>query len=134
MPTTINAQATTGLLTTADGSGIVKLQSDGKTTNALGWINFDGTLSSPITSRASYNFSSVTKNGTGDYTTTFINSLSDSNYVPTITLGNYFTVGCSGGGYTNATRVASSFRVRTLNATQSGTQDIDTAYVAIFGN
>ena len=80
MTTTINAQATNGLLTTADGSGIVKLQSDGKTTNSIGWINF-GYVSSSVTTRASYNISSVTRNGTGIYTLAFTNTTSDANYI-----------------------------------------------------
>lgn len=43
------------------------------------WVNFDGTTS-PGTIRASFNISSVTRNGTGDYTANFTNSLSDTNY------------------------------------------------------
>lgn len=49
------------------------------------WVNFDGTLSTPITPRASYNVSSVTVNGTGDYTINFTNALSDANYSSVIT-------------------------------------------------
>ena len=44
------------------------------------WVNFNGTLSSPITPRASYNVSTVTKNGTGDYTITFTTAMPDENY------------------------------------------------------
>ena len=44
------------------------------------WVNFDGTAATPITPRASFNVSSVTKNGTGDYTINFTNSLPDANY------------------------------------------------------
>ena len=60
MTTTINAQATTGLLTTADGSGIVKLQSNGVATNALGWAKttWNGTT---FATAASFNFSSITR-------------------------------------------------------------------------
>jgi hypothetical protein len=82
MPVTINAQATTGLLTTADGSGIVKLQSNGVATNSLGWVNYNGT--SPAV-RSSYNISSVTKNSTGIYVLNFTNSQSDANYAATAT-------------------------------------------------
>lgn len=81
MASTINASASsTGLVTTADGSGIVKLQSNGVTTNSLGWINYNG--SSPGV-RSSYNFSSVTKAGTGRYTYNFTNNTTDANYCPT---------------------------------------------------
>lgn len=77
MVTTINAQATTGLLTSADGSGIVQVQSNGKTVTALAWVNFNGTNGSI---RSSYNVSSVSRTGTGAYTINFTNSISDTNY------------------------------------------------------
>ena len=79
MTTTINAVSGTGLTQTSDGSGIVKLQSNGVATNALVWVNF-GYISSAITIRSSYNVSSVTRNGTGDYTINFTNALPDTNY------------------------------------------------------
>lgn len=79
MTTTINAATSTGLAVSSDGSGIVKLQSNGVTTNALAWVCFNGTTS-PGTIRSAYNVSSVTKNGTGDYTANFTNALSDANY------------------------------------------------------
>jgi len=47
---------------------------------AKAWVNFDGTTASPSTIRASYNVSSVTKNGTGDYTINFTTALADANY------------------------------------------------------
>lgn len=77
MTTTINASTSTGLVSTADTSGIIKLQSNGVTTNALAWVNFAGASG---TRAANYNVSSVTRNGTGDYTITFTNALSDTNY------------------------------------------------------
>lgn len=43
------------------------------------WVNFNGTTS-PGTIRASYNVSSVTKNGTGDYTVNFTTAFTDANY------------------------------------------------------
>ena len=81
MTCTINASvSSSGIVSTADGSGVLKIQSDGKTTNALAWVNFDGTLTSPITPRANYNMSSITKSGTGDYICNFTSALSDANY------------------------------------------------------
>ena len=44
------------------------------------FVNFNGTTS-PGTIRASFNVSSVTKNGTGDYTVNFTNSMADGNYI-----------------------------------------------------
>jgi hypothetical protein len=43
------------------------------------WVNF-GYVSSAMTTRASFNVSSVTRNGTGDYTVNFTTALSDANY------------------------------------------------------
>ena len=61
-----------------NGTGITKLQSNGVTTNALAWVNFNGTGTVAI--RSSYNVSSITDNGTGDYTVNFTTALSDANY------------------------------------------------------
>jgi len=49
------------------------------------WVNFDGTGTfspNPSTTkiRASFNVSSITDNGTGDYTVNFTNALPDANY------------------------------------------------------
>jgi len=43
------------------------------------WVNFNGTTTPP-TIRASGNVSSVTKNGTGDYTVNFTTAMPDANY------------------------------------------------------
>jgi hypothetical protein len=45
--------------------------------SAKAWVNFDGSTG---TTNASYNVSSVTRNGTGDYTVNFTNSFADINY------------------------------------------------------
>ncbi len=42
------------------------------------WVNFNGTGTVAI--RASFNVSSITDNGTGNYTVNFTNALSDANY------------------------------------------------------
>jgi hypothetical protein len=44
------------------------------------WVNFDGTTATPSTIRGSGNVSSVTKNGTGDYTVNFTTAMPDVNY------------------------------------------------------
>jgi hypothetical protein len=45
---------------------------------AKAWVNFNGTGTVAI--RASYNVSSITDNGTGDYTVNFTTALVDANY------------------------------------------------------
>lgn len=66
------ANATAGNITAA------KVKNGGVTTNALAWVNFNGTGTVAI--RSSYNVSSITDNGTGDYTINFTTALSDANY------------------------------------------------------
>jgi len=46
---------------------------------AKAWVNFDGTGTVAI--RAQLNVSSITDNGTGDYTVNFTTALADANYV-----------------------------------------------------
>jgi hypothetical protein len=53
---------------------------------ARAWVNFNGTTS-PGTIRASGNVSSVTKNGTGDYTVNFATAMPDVNYAVTGMVG-----------------------------------------------
>ena len=49
--------------------------------SAKAWVNFNGAPSSGSASiRASYNVSSVTINGTGDFTVNFTNAMVDGNY------------------------------------------------------
>jgi hypothetical protein len=54
--------------------------------SARAWVNFNGTGTVAI--RASYNVSSITDNGAGDYTINFTNAMPDTNYA---TVGNCAT-------------------------------------------
>ena len=45
---------------------------------AKAWVNFDGTGTVAI--REQFNVSSITDNGTGDYTVNFTNAMVDANY------------------------------------------------------
>ena len=135
MAVTINASTSSGLAMTADGSGIMKLQSNGVTTNALAWVNFNGVTTATI--RSSYNVSSVTRNGTGDYTVNFSNALSDANYSALITV-NYQAALTLAQANTNSAGVevaptASAFRFITIT-TAAASVDAKYANVAIFGN
>ena len=49
------------------------------------WVNFNGT--STVAIRASYNVSSITDNGTGDYTVNFTTAMPDANYSAVVTVG-----------------------------------------------
>lgn len=80
MVATINASvSSSGIVSTADGSGILKVQSNGVTTNALAWISFTDNGSSTST-RSSFNVSSITRNATSDYTINFSTNMADANY------------------------------------------------------
>lgn len=46
---------------------------------AKAWVNFNGTGTVAI--RRAFNVSSITDNGTGDYTVNFTNAMSDANYI-----------------------------------------------------
>jgi hypothetical protein len=46
--------------------------------SAKAWVNFNGTGTVAI--RASYNVSSITDNGTGNYTINFTTAMTDANY------------------------------------------------------
>ena len=74
------------------------------------WVNFDGTGTVAI--RASGNVSSITDNGTGDYTVNFTNAMPDANYAAAISgqdpAGGAWVCGLSGGIWsTTAVQVAS---------------------------
>jgi hypothetical protein len=99
MAVTLNASTSSGFIQTADTSGVLTIQNNG--TNALSltsgnlqfnsgygsvataygcraWVNFNGTGTPAI--RASGNVTSLTDNGTGDYTINFTTAMPDANY------------------------------------------------------
>lgn len=53
--------------------------------SAKAWVNFNGTAA---TIRASYNVSSITRNGTGEYTVSFTNAFADANYSYALSIGH----------------------------------------------
>ena len=131
--------ATAGALafgtTTEDASGNLAFNSGyGSAAVAYGcraWVNFNGTGTVAI--RASGNVSSITDNGTGDYTVNFTTALADANYAVTGTAGggstnpnNYLT------GPSTATAMSTTqfrFQVRNDAATLV---DSDTIMLSVF--
>ena len=86
---------------------------------AKAWVNFNGTGTVAI--RASYNVSSITDNGTGDYTVNFTTAMADVNYAVCFG-GSVQGTTTSNGGYTvalsrNATPATGSVRIETFNNT-----------------
>ena len=66
------------------------------------WVNFNGTGTVAI--RASGNVSSITDNGTGDYTVNFTTNMPDANYAPMVVIEQS---GVAGGSATEAASISS---------------------------
>ena len=83
------------------------------------WVNFDGTGTPAI--RASGNVSSITDNGTGDYTVNFTTAMVDANYAVVVTAGvEAATLGITSTSTTTPT--ASAYRFKTTDSS-SNVQD-----------
>jgi hypothetical protein len=65
------------LSTLNDDTGVLATQ-NGMTGIAKAWVNFNGTGTPAI--RASFNVSSITDNGTGDFTINFTTAMPNANY------------------------------------------------------
>ncbi len=91
------------------------------------WVNFNGTGTVAI--RGSGNVSSITDNGTGDYTVNFSTAMADANYCAQIAAGR----GSFAGGVVgiispmNANPTASAYRLMTYT---SGVAYYDAEFVA----
>jgi len=91
------------------------------------WVNFDGTSgsgtgNSDITIRGSGNVSSITDNGTGDYTANFTTAMPDANYATTQMAGNDADQGTSHTAIfgLNSSRATTGVRFRTISVAASG--------------
>jgi hypothetical protein len=103
------------------------------------WVNFNGASGASPVIRGSYNMSSVTRNGTGDYTLTYTNAMTDANY--SVTGMGQFNAGGDIYGALIMCLTASisppitttTARIKTMYASGSGSQ-VDCAYgcVSIF--
>ncbi len=152
MASIINADTSNGLKLTSDTTGQLDFQSAGSTKATIdtagnlkfdsgygsvatgygcrAWVNFDGTG----TIRDSGNVSSITDNGTGDYTVNFAIAMPDANY--TINANTSF----DGGGFTgqqNAqpkadfTLLTTSFKVVTSNSSNAVLIDATKIFVVV---
>jgi hypothetical protein len=110
----------------------------------VAWVNFNGTGTVAI--RASYNVSSITDNGTGDYTVNFTNALADVNYSFNSTMGmadsadpSTVAIGlrCSpypGTGSATYTMTTTQLRLQAkyANPVASGVSDSEVVCVSVF--
>ncbi len=99
------------------------------------WVNFNGTTS-PGTIRSSYNVSSVTKNGTGEYTVNFATPMSDANYAVSGVVSNPLALGQIWDGSRTKTISSYSFFTTYVSDLTGGGIGRDTAQVnvSVFGN
>lgn len=86
---------------------------------AKAWVNFNGTGTVAI--RASGNVSSITDNGTGDYTLNFTNAMPDANYANLATC----TQGATGYIATGGTRATTTCGVKTFGQAGSSADATD---------
>jgi hypothetical protein len=117
-------------LSTLDGSQSVPVNTVAQG-SAKAWVNFNGTGTVAI--RASFNVSSITDNGTGDYTVNFTNAMVDANYAAACSsehdsgTANY-TLGVAG----DTAPTASAVRLNNMISNTAGFADTRFANVAIF--
>jgi len=104
--------------------------------SAKAWVNFNGRGTVAI--RASYNVSSITDNGTGDYTVNFTTALADANYSVVVTGGDGDNIasgveyGVFGAPRRATAPSTSSIRIGASNYGASVMDDFKYMYVAIF--
>jgi hypothetical protein len=96
--------------------------------SAKAWVNFDGTGTPAI--RASFNVSSITDNGVGDYTVNFTSALVDANYCAALS-GGEGTAGSGGRVPSSAGSTTTTFRIQVRNLDNAASDSTDT-YVSIF--
>ena len=118
-----------------DDTGVLATQ-NGMTGVAKAWVNFDGTAS-PVSIRGSFNVSSITDNGTGDYTVNFTTAMPNANYFSSI-LGVMANADSSQAANSILGRTASSLRFGTGFPRSTGGSstsfDVPEAGVAIFSS
>lgn len=99
------------------------------------WVTFDGTAAGPITPTKAFNVSSITKNGTGDFTLNFTDAMPDADYC---VIGGHSGGALYAGAAVHAasasgaptSKLTTSVRVRTSAASA---EDKKQTYFAIFG-
>ena len=98
------------------------------------WVNFNGTGTVAI--RAAGNVSSITDNGTGDYTVNFTTAMPDANYAAVVT-SSAMQNGVTGKfanivGVTGRTTTPTTSALRVFSGYTTGTFDEDYVNVSIF--
>jgi hypothetical protein len=97
--------------------------------SAKAWVNFNGTGTPAI--RASYNVSSITDNGTGDYTINFTNAFADANFAFIAQAGNGGASQTAGTSYTGGAPTTTSATLLVDNGAAAA-QDREYVMAAVF--
>ena len=123
-------------ITASDGTSPVTLT---KQSAAKAWVSFNGTGTLAVI--GSFNQSSMTDNGTGDYSLTVSNAMNDANYSVQVSNSTYATTyagwasthrnGGTGGFVAPTTTVT---RMNTMQDTNSSAQDGQRAEIGIHGD
>jgi hypothetical protein len=122
------------VLTSGGASAAPSWQDTGGGAGTLkAWVNFNGTGTVAI--RGSGNVSSITDNGTGDYTVNFTTALADANYASAVSAGRLSDKNTTAIIANQATyagnKTVSAFRV-VSQTFQNGNTDVDMCDVTIF--
>ena len=99
---------------------------------AKAWVNFNG--QNTVATRDSFNVSSITDNGTGDYTITFTNAMANANYCTVEAVFHEQQTTNDLRVVTGQTRTANNVRINTAYANGSGGYDIPGVNIAVFGD
>ncbi len=106
---------------------------------ARAWVNFDGIGTVAI--QDSFNVSSITDNGTGDYHVTFTNAMPNKIYAAFVTINiqsaNTRDAGTTGNsGHTDSDYVTTGFRITIEDAGSfgAGRSDCNRICAAVFGD
>jgi hypothetical protein len=116
--------------------GTIKNASGVEVYTAKAWVNFNGTGTVAI--RASGNVSSITDNGTGDYTVNFTTAFADANYSAVAMAGPQNTTNgnqtwLSGSANTNPTTALYRLQSQSMGATGATYTFTDASFVnAVF--
>jgi hypothetical protein len=127
-----SAPSMQGLPSSGADTSLSNLTSAGEQMVCKAWVNFNGT--GTVSIRDSYNVSSITDNGTGDYSINYTNSMGSADYAYAGTCGR---VGSGQYGYYVSSKEtltsASSTNIITAGGTGSKT-DLEEVSTIVFGD
>jgi hypothetical protein len=126
----------TSISSAAADTPVILQDSSSNSNTCRAWVNFNGT--STVAIRADFNVTSITDNGTGDYTVNFTNAMPDVNYLLSgsalnaTTFSNYGrTISIEQNGATS-NYLTTSCRISSILTSTIARNDCEIVNVAIF--